>query len=128
MASAQVDDAALAAFVFDPKGPIFSDLRRRGKNVVRRSKQLVGVKTGQLRASIHMVDLNSKLAPSVSVRSDLPYALNHHEGTRPHAITPNSQRLLRFKVGGKVVYARRVNHPGTIGNPYLARALREASK
>lgn len=128
MANVHVDDAALTAFVFDPQGPIRNDLRRRGRNVQRRARQLVGVNTGALRQSIHVTDLNTMTAPSISIGSDLEYALAHHEGTRPHVILPRTERLLRFKVGGKVVYARRVDHPGTQPNPYLARALREASK
>lgn len=128
MAIVTVDDVALETFINDPQGPIRKDLRRRGNNVQRRAKQLVGVNTGTLRQSIRLTELNSKIAPSVSVGSDLHYALLHHEGSRPHVITPNSGRLLRFKVGGKVVYARMVKHPGTKPNPYLARALLEAVK
>jgi hypothetical protein len=62
------------------------------------------------------------------------YVLN---GTRPHVITPrrefssrrgkNGRRrraVLRFEVGGEVLYRRRVFHPGTRANPFLQRALR----
>ncbi len=34
-------------------------------------------------------------------------------GTRPHTIVPVRAMALRFKVGGVVVYTKRVNHPGT---------------
>lgn len=128
MAIVTIDDAALQAFIHDPDGPIRRDLRRRGNNVQRRARQLVGVQTGALRASIKVTDLDSVASPSVSVGSDLPYALLHHNGSRPHVITPNSERLLRFKVAGKVVYARVVKHPGTKPNPYLLKALVEAGK
>jgi hypothetical protein len=38
-------------------------------------------------------------------------------GTRPHPITPKPpRRYLRFTVGGRVVFARRVNHLGTRPN------------
>lgn len=128
MATSSVDNAALTQFINDPDGPIKKDLRRRANNVQRRARQLVGVKTGALRQSIQVKELQTLVTPSISIGSQLPYALAHHEGTRPHTIDPNSERLLRFKVAGKVVYARRVQHPGTRPNPYLARALREASK
>lgn len=35
------------------------------------------------------------------------------EGVRPHVIRPRRAKVLRFVVGGRVVYARKVNHPGT---------------
>lgn len=126
MATAHVDDAALQAFIFNPRGPIRTDLRRRGRQVRRRARQLVGVETGALRQSITMEELDTLTTPAVSVGSKLPYALLHHDGTPPHVILPNSRRLLRFKVAGKIVYAERVQHPGTKANPFLAQALREA--
>jgi hypothetical protein len=53
------------------------------------------------------------------------YALYHHEGTKPHIIEPNSAKALRFVVGGIVVYAQRVFHPGTRPVHYLTRWLRD---
>ncbi len=41
------------------------------------------------------------------------YALGLEKGTKPHVITPRRRRALRFVVGGREVFARRVNHPGT---------------
>jgi hypothetical protein len=35
------------------------------------------------------------------------------EGTRPHPIVPRNAKVLRFPAGGRVVYTKRVNHPGT---------------
>lgn len=40
------------------------------------------------------------------------------ERTRPHIIRPRRARMLRFEVGGRVVFARMVKHPGTKPNPY----------
>ncbi len=34
-------------------------------------------------------------------------------GTRPHVIRPRAARVLAFDVGGRRVFAHRVNHPGT---------------
>lgn len=47
-------------------------------------------------------------------------------GTRPHVIRPVRARALRFTVGGRVVFARVVHHPGTEANNFLAAALRAA--
>jgi hypothetical protein len=52
------------------------------------------------------------------------YALFVHEGTRPHVILPRHAKMLVFKGrSGKMVYATKVNHPGTMANPFLVRAL-----
>ena len=62
----------------------------------------------------------------VAVGSKLPYAAAHHEGTRSHLITASTGRIMRFNVGGKVVYAQKVNHPGTKPNNYLTVPMRRA--
>lgn len=46
------------------------------------------------------------------------------DGTRPHLIRPRRAKALRFEVGGRVVYAKLVRHPGTKANDFLGRALR----
>lgn len=44
-------------------------------------------------------------------------------GTRPHLIRPVRAQALRFTVGGRVVYAKLVRHPGTRANNFLAASL-----
>lgn len=44
-------------------------------------------------------------------------------GTRPHLIRPVRAKALRFTVGGRVVYAKLVRHPGTRANNFLAASL-----
>lgn len=47
--------------------------------------------------------------------------------TRPHMIFPRRPGgVLRFTVGGRVVYARFVSHPGTKAQPFLQQAIRAA--
>ena len=43
-------------------------------------------------------------------------------GTKPHVIRARRARFLRFVVGGKTVFARKVNHPGTRGTRFLYNA------
>lgn len=57
----------------------------------------------------------------VTVR--VPYAASVHEGARPHVIRPRFARALRFEIGGQVVFARKVNHPGNRPNPFLRNAV-----
>lgn len=45
-------------------------------------------------------------------------------GTRPHKIRAVRAKALRFEIGGMIVFAKEVNHPGTKPNPYHVRALR----
>lgn len=55
------------------------------------------------------------------------YALFVHDGTRPHVILPRHAKMLAFKGrSGKMVFAMKVHHPGTLPNPFLERALRLA--
>jgi len=54
------------------------------------------------------------------------YAIMVHEGTAPHIIVPkNPLGMLKFRSRlGTIVFAKKVNHPGTAANPFLVRALR----
>jgi hypothetical protein len=87
------------------------------------AKQQVGFKTGKLRQSINMVHLRDGLSQYLKIGSNVEYALAHHEGTRPHIITPNDANILRFSAGGRVIYTHKVNHPGTRPNKYLSDQL-----
>jgi hypothetical protein len=61
------------------------------------------------------------------VKSTHPASIYVLNGTRPHRIFPRRPGgVLRFDVGGRVVYARYVNHPGTRANNFLLEALRQA--
>ena len=54
------------------------------------------------------------------------HALWVHEGTRPHAIvprTPGGLLVFYWPKAGKTVFMKKVNHPGMMPNPFLARAL-----
>lgn len=127
MATTHVDDTALSAFIHDPQGGIYKDLRQRGRRVARRARQLVGVESGSLRASIGVETAYGRKFPEVRVAANHRRAMMHHDGTPPHLITPERGRVLKFKVAGKIVYAEKVDHPGTRANPFLYRALREAA-
>jgi hypothetical protein len=46
------------------------------------------------------------------------------EGTPAHEIRARRARALRFEAGGQILFRKRVWHPGTRANNFLARALR----
>ncbi|PSK57995.1 hypothetical protein B0E38_01840 [Streptomyces sp. 111WW2] len=58
------------------------------------------------------------------VTNDHPKVRFVLDGTRPHLIRPRRARALRFTVGGDIVFAKLVRHPGTRANNFMGRALR----
>jgi hypothetical protein len=62
---------------------------------------------------------------AIKVGSRLSYAYMHHEGTKPHVITPNPPNtVLVFGKGSRVIHTKMVKHPGTKPNRYLSDQLR----
>jgi hypothetical protein len=107
----------------DPYGPVGRYLFARGRAIMAGAKNQVGVKTGRLKASIHMRQERAPFGQQIRIGSPLSYALMHHEGTRPHIITPDRAEVLRFSSRGRIVYARSVRHPGTKPNKFLTNNL-----
>lgn len=125
---ASVQRDALRVLLRAPYGPIGRDLLRRGLRVESLAKQLVGRKTNELADSI-AADRRPHERPDglgLYVRATARHALVHHQGSRPHEIVPRNATVLRFEVGGTVVFTRHVNHPGTRANPFLRNALSAA--
>lgn len=97
------------------------------RQTLNRSAVLCPVDTGRLRASGSMRIAERGSAVVGQVEYTANYAAAVHNGTRPHVIVPRRGRYLRFQVGDRTVYARRVQHPGTPARPYLATALVEVA-
>jgi hypothetical protein len=123
-ASLNLDQAALHQVGMERARMLVNKVTRQTLN---RSAVLCPVDTGRLRASgsVRIAERGSAVVGQVEYTAD--YAAAVHNGTRPHVIVPRRGRYLRFQVGGRTVYARRVNHPGTPARPYLATALREVA-
>lgn len=82
------------------------------------------IRTGQMSRAIEADPVQRtgmRVDSGVTVR--VPYAASVHEGARPHVIRPRFARALRFEIGGQVVFARKVNHPGNAANPFLRNAV-----
>lgn len=133
------DTAALSRLGRDLAGPVGRDLARRGERVrdAARAQVRIGApdplrpKVGpHLRDTITSHVFADARGLVARVGSDAPTALLHHEGTRPHEIVPRTARVLRFHwpKAGRVVYLRRVQHPGTRPNRYLTDNLRRAAE
>jgi len=105
-----------------------SELREASRQVVNRARVLAKVRTGRLRSSVRAESPRIfSLRGSVKVGSDLEYAGFVNDGTRAHKIRARNAKALRFNVGGKIVFVKSVNHPGTKGDHFLDRALRDVA-
>ena len=98
-------------------------LRRAGRVAVRARELAPGTMKDHI--TTHVEGSGRGLAAYVV--SEHPATQYVIYGTRPHIIRPRRARgVLRFEVGGRVVYAAYVRHPGTRPNDFLSRALHEA--
>lgn len=87
-----------------------------------------GYATGELALDIRPERATvGRSGPESRVISATEHAVFVHEGTPPHVIRPRRAKKLVFfwRKAGRVVYAKSVRHPGTQGNPYLVKALRQ---
>jgi hypothetical protein len=96
-----------------------SATKEAGKLVLATEKSEVPIKTGALRRSITM----DYRPISVSIYPTVKYALPVHEGSSPHVIVPVRKKMLAFRKGGKLIFARRVNHPGNKPNKFVERTI-----
>jgi hypothetical protein len=95
--------------------------------VEAQAKILAPVQTGHLRASIRKIPVFSIRGPAFRVEATAAYAPFVENDTAPHIIRPRRAQVLRFRVGGRVVYAKIVHHPGTKGQHFLAKAVRQVA-
>lgn len=106
-------------------GDVVTYLEKRAHALALAAARDAPKRTGALAASIEVTVVPGH-NPSVVIGSSLDYAYMVHEGTAPHEISASVPgRMLRFRVGGRVVYAQRVYHPGTEADPFLERHLRK---
>lgn len=112
---------------YSRNGLVGLHLRKIALEVSGRAKLQAGFKTGKLKLSIGVYGHRriQTIGQEIRVGSNLNYAYYHHEGTRPHIITPReSGGTLVFRKGSKVIKTEMVRHPGTRANKYLSSQLR----
>lgn len=99
------------------------------RKTLARSAILCPVDTGLLRASGGMTPVVSRgTTVEAQVRYTAEYAAAVHNGRRALTIRPRRPGgRLRFRVGGRIVYARRVHQKARAARPFLTTALREVA-
>lgn len=120
------NDSALDKLLNDPKGPVGRHLHRIGLKIYAGAMVMSGLRTGDLRKRMYIAHRRVGAFQEVTVGSKSKHAYLHHEGTKPHQILPANGRVIRLNIGGRVVYAHKVAHPGTKPNPYLTVPMRRA--
>jgi hypothetical protein len=109
------------------------EMENYGEELKKALEKEVPVRTGELKRSIDYevqnkgtknveltVSIGNAKRPDVIVKSLL-------FGSMPHIIRPRKAKVLRFRGrGGGVVFARKVNHPGTTRDNFLYRAEKKA--
>lgn len=79
---------------------------------------------GHMGQTVRPIFKGSLANPVGIVMVDHPAAMYVLQGTNPHDIFPRKPNgRLRFTVGGRIVFARHVSHPGTKPNNFLWRAM-----
>lgn len=121
-ASFELDRSRIARMLRLPSGMVYRNMERRVRRV---EAEAIRGAPGSMKQRIRV---QIQRAPGGEFRGVVKVehraAIWVINGTRPHLIRPVRARVLRFTVGGRVVYARLVRHPGSKPNDFLRKALR----
>ena len=111
-------------------------LRTIALSAVREQKLLAPRKTGNLARTIHIGAVTPTRAETIA---SADYAAYVERGTRPHEIRPRNRKALRWaassgdsrltgspRTGGRVRFAKRVQHPGTRAQPFMVPGAQKA--
>jgi len=113
-----------------PTGMVTHHLKKLGEQVAGEARTRSPVKTGKLKSSISVGERSAgRNGTAIEVSANTLYALYVNQGTKPHVIMPKKARMLRFPTkAGDIVFANKVNHPGTKAHPFMLDALRAVIK
>ena len=93
--------------------------------MVNKGRKFAPSRTGDLRSKIRWKKLKNNEYEVISDAKDGNFnkAMAMEEGTRPHFIFPRRPGgYMKFLKDGKIVFATRVNHPGTKAYRYMFKA------
>jgi hypothetical protein len=127
-----LDGAAMQDLLRSPAGPVGRHMIERGELVKQGARANAPRKSSCLQETIvKRVEENPETGFLIRIVSDTSpcspdrrsYSLDVHEGTRPHIILPKQAKVLAFEMGGELIFATAVRHPGTRAQPFLRDAL-----
>lgn len=118
----RIDWRAVDRMLNSPTGMVGQDCQQRADRTATAARQFA---PGSMSERIPPPQVERGASgPSATIRvhhDAVGYIIN---GTAPHQIRPRPpKRALRFTVGGRIVFAAAVNHPGTKQNDFLNKAL-----
>jgi hypothetical protein len=121
----KIDEAEVLKFVRERNGPIMKDIDRRATRVQTVMRAYVRVRTGLLLSTIRKKRSYARGSVTILVGNrEVDYAAYENYGTRPHIITPKNRQYLRFVArDGRVVFTKKVRHPGTTGSFFIDRSM-----
>lgn len=105
---------AIRAF-FKPAGLAWAD------ETVKVMRSSIPARTGATRRSVRRRNATEKKATVVS--SHVAYFID--AGSKAHVIKPRKAARLVFEVGGRTIFARKVNHPRIGARPFRKKAALE---
>lgn len=113
-----IDPVAIAEFIRNPDGPVGRRLMVIAEAVRQDTKASLkpGFPQDFLGPTIVKRMVMTDEGPKVQVGSD-------HTRTQPHVIQGNPLLRFHWAKAGRVVYFRKVNHPGSEMGPYLMEKL-----
>ena len=130
MAEVTIQLAAVNLCLRNPGGDVAKMLTRKGQQWKAAARGLAPKGHGQhegrrLGESIDVTPprVGSTGQLEVFGFSDARHARYVVRATRSHLIRPRNATVLHFKIGGKDVFVRKVDHPGTKANDFMVRAL-----
>ena len=98
---------------------------------VKLSGEVLKVRTGVLRSSVHAIPAELKGPTSIvgivesSSGPSFYGKIHEHGGVRPYEIFAVNQRALSFLKDGRRVFAQSVQHPPLAARPFMSTALAE---
>lgn len=126
----RTDDPAIFEVFRSQAGPVGQDLQERAHRVLLAAQATVPRRTNRLAMTLRIEAGDAATGPYRDVTIGRPGITDYTGyviyGTVPHVIRPVRARALRFLSGGKIVFARKVDHPGTKPHDFMTRALNAA--
>jgi hypothetical protein len=131
--SGKVNTVEFDHYSNDMHDPIRLDLTKRATKLQAAAEKACPVHTGKLRATGRKQDGMEGAKPYTDVvfgqEGETPYLGYVLFGTEAHMIYPHPRPNghLRFVVGGAVIFARAVHHPGTRANNFMVKSISAAA-